>query len=160
MTDDPPHLPPCARRSCDVVGIFLVDGRGRVLLQERDDRAPVAPNQWGIVGGHVDPGEGWPEAMRRELVEETGLSLDSEALELWYDGVASPEPKEDPELGDRWQIWVGRVDLTDADIVCGEGRQIVFVAPERLAGLDLADTTAYFLPQFLSSPAYRRLTEA
>ena len=58
MPHDPDHLLPCRERSCDVVGIFVVDARGRVLLQERDEHAPVAAEQWGIVGGHVEPGRG------------------------------------------------------------------------------------------------------
>ena len=159
MIQDPHHLLPCAQRSCDVVGVFLVDARGWVLLQERDEHAPVAANQWGIVGGHVDAGEEWPLAVRRELREETGLELDDGVLEIWYDGHDTPEAKESPELRTHWQIWVGRADLTDADIVCGEGRQIVYVDPARLGELDVAEATAYFLPRFLGSATYRRLVE-
>jgi 8-oxo-dGTP diphosphatase len=156
---DPEHRLPCRERSCDVVGAFLVDARGWVLLQERDEHAPVAAEQWGIVGGHVDPGEEWSAAMRRELLEETGIALPEGALELWYDGRHTPEAKARPGLTNHWQVWVGRADLTDDDIVCGEGRQIVFVDPDRLDELDLAVSTADFLPRFLGSASYRRLTE-
>ena len=155
--DDPDHLLPCAERSCDVAGVFLVDARGWVLLQERDEHAPVAADQWGIVGGHVEPGEDWPAAMQRELLEETGLALPDGTLEVWYDGDHTPETKARPGLRNHWQLWVGRADLTDADIVLGEGRQIVFVDPTRIGELDLAETTADFLPRFLASEAYRRL---
>jgi 8-oxo-dGTP diphosphatase len=133
-TFDPEHLLPCADRSCDVVGAFLVDARGWVLLQERDEDGRAA--------------------MERELAEETGLVLDRGVLSLWYDGWRTPGTKTSPSLRDHWQLWVGRVDLTDADIVCGEGRQIVFVDPDRLRDLDLAESTAEFLPRFLASPAY------
>ena len=156
---DPEHRLPCAERSCDIVGVFLVDGRGWVLLQERDEHAPVAADQWGIVGGHVDPGEERADAMRRELLEETGLILDEAALRLWYDGEDGPDEKVSPDLRNHWQIWVGRVDLTDADIVVGEGRQIVFVDPATLDGLDLALAPAYFLPRFLASETYRELLD-
>ena len=155
---DPDHLLPCHERSCDVVGIFLVDARGWVLLQERDEHAPVAAEQWGIVGGHVDAGEDWPAAMRRELVEETGVELPEDALELWYDGRHTPETKARAELTNHWQVWVGAANLTDEDIVCGEGRQIVFVDPDGLDELDLAESTADFLPRFLASEAYARLS--
>ncbi|MDX6323675.1 MAG: 8-oxo-dGTP diphosphatase [Nocardioidaceae bacterium] len=154
---DPEHLLPCAERSCDVVGVFLVDARGCVLLQERDEHAPVAAEQWGIVGGHVEPGEERVAAMRRELTEETGLALDEPTLRLWYDGEDGPDVKVSPDLRNHWQIWVGRTDVTDDDIVVGEGRRIVFVDPSALDRLDLAASTAYFLPRFLASETYQEL---
>ena len=155
---DPDHELPCAERSCEVVGIFLVDARGWVLLQERDEHAPTAPEQWGLVGGHVDPGEDGPTALRRELAEETGLELPPATLGLWFDGTHAPSHKARVELRDHWRIWTGRADLVDDDVTVGEGRQIVFVDPRRLDELDLAETTAYFLPRFLDSSRYRELT--
>ena len=41
--------------------LLLVDARGWILLQERDSGAPVAPDQWGMVGGHVEEGESFEE---------------------------------------------------------------------------------------------------
>jgi 8-oxo-dGTP pyrophosphatase MutT (NUDIX family) len=129
-----------------ITGIFLLDTRNWVLLQERDEHAPIAPNQWGIVGGHVDPGEGWLESRDRELLEETGLVLPEGTLELWYEGVV---PHSQLGTSHEWQVWWGRVDLTDADITCGEGRRIVFVDPTTIGELDLAESTAFFLPRLL-----------
>lgn len=136
--------------------VLLVDARGWVLLQERDDRAAIAPDQWGLVGGHVDPGEDWLAARDRELAEETGLRLPEGTLELWYAGVRRSGEVEGRIVD--WRIWAGRVELTDDDIVLGEGRRIVFVDPDRLGELDLAESTAHFVPRFLASAAYRRLT--
>jgi 8-oxo-dGTP pyrophosphatase MutT (NUDIX family) len=150
---DDPHL--CTERNCLLASVILVDERGWVLLQERDEHAPVAPDQWGLVGGHVEPGEDWEHAMRRELLEETGLEVDG--LELWFDEVVQHSPKVSTHLADRWKIWVAGVTLTDDDVVLGEGRQIVFVDPSSLGGLDLAPATSKLLPMFLESEAYTRL---
>jgi 8-oxo-dGTP diphosphatase len=150
---DDPHQ--CTERNCLLASVILVDKRGWVLLQERDEHAPVAPDQWGLVGGHVEPGEDWEHAMRRELLEETGLDVDG--LELWFDEVVQHSPKVSTHLADRWKIWVAGVTLTDDDIVLGEGRQIVFVDPTSLGGLDLAPATSKLLPMFLESEAYTRL---
>lgn len=136
-----------------IVGIFLVDPRGRVLLQERDEQAPVSPGQWGIVGGHVDPGEDWEPARDRELLEETGLVLGPGTLEQWYAGNVDHD---ELSMSHDWRLWVGPVALTDADIVCGEGRQIVFVDPSDFVSLDLGESLRHFLPLLLDSQAYAR----
>lgn len=148
----------CAERNCLLASVILVDERGWLLLQERDEHAPVAADKWGLVGGHVEPGEDWDHAMLRELQEETGLQV--EGLELWFDEVVQHSPKVSTHLADHWKIWVARVALSDADIVLGEGRQIVFVDPATFDSLDLAPATAHLLPMFLESDAYARLTSA
>lgn len=133
--------------------VVLVDTRGWLLLQERDERAPIAPDKWGLVGGHVDPGEGFEPAAYRELAEETGLLWRS-GLALWFDGTL---PGSSPSERGHHQVWVSAADLADDDIVVGEGRQIVFVDPSRLRGLDLAEAAAFLLPRLLESQAYARL---
>ena len=57
------------------------------------------------------------------------------------------------------QVFVAATDLTDADIDCREGRQIVFVDPEVARGLDLTAGATDIVPAFLDSPTYARLTE-
>jgi 8-oxo-dGTP pyrophosphatase MutT (NUDIX family) len=135
--------------------VLLVDPSGRILLQERDEHAPVSPDTWGMVGGHVEDGEDFEPAAYRELEEETGVRLREGALRLWRDeqfryvGAAAPN---------RYTVWVAPTALTDADIVVGEGRQIVFVETGALASLVLSESAAHFLPAFLTSPDYADLT--
>ena len=68
MTDTVLRIPRPAAR------ILLVDRDDRVLLMRftPDDRPPL----WCTPGGKVDDGESYEEAARRELWEETGLTLD------------------------------------------------------------------------------------
>jgi len=56
---------------------LILDGRGRVLLfRFVYGEGPLAGAAfWATPGGAVDPGETYEEAARRELFEETGLSL-------------------------------------------------------------------------------------
>jgi 8-oxo-dGTP diphosphatase len=140
----------------ELAGTLLVDRRGWVLLQERDDHAPVAPDQWGLVGGHVEPGEDMKTTVYRELAEETGLDW-HEGLTLWRDQVVT-----NPRTGQskRYSIWTAPVDLTDDDIVLGEGRQIVFVDPALVLALDLGGTARPILTDFLASDRYLDLVAA
>jgi 8-oxo-dGTP diphosphatase len=134
--------------------VVLIDRRGWLLLQERDEHAPIAPDQWGLVGGHVEDGEAFEPAAYRELGEETGLHW-ADGLELLFDGIL---PHEGSPVGGHYTLWVAAADLTDADIVCGEGRQIVFVDPARVAELDLTYAARELLPWFLASDRYAELT--
>ena len=133
--------------------LLLIDLRGWVLLQERDEFAPRAATQWGMVGGHVEDGEDFEPAAYRELAEETGIDLPAGALTLWRDAEYTYP---DGHRG-RYFVYAATVELTDADIVVGEGRQIVFVDPALVDGLDLAGSSRHFVPEFLASGLYRSL---
>lgn len=133
--------------------LLLVDRRGWVLLQERDELAPRAANQWGMVGGHVEDGEAFETAAYRELREETGIDLRPGALELWR---SAEFTYPDGHHGE-YQIYAAPVDLSDDDIVVGEGRRIVFVDPALVEGLDLAGSARHFVPDFLASDLYATL---
>ena len=136
--------------------VLLVDERGWVLLQERDELAPRAANQWGMVGGHVEDDEDFETAVYREVAEETGIDLPAGSLTLWLDAEYTYP---DGHRGE-YHVYAARVDLTDEDITVGEGRQIVFVDPERIAELDLAGSSEHFLPLFLASELYSTLRSA
>jgi 8-oxo-dGTP diphosphatase len=135
--------------------VFLVDPRGHVLLQHRDEHAPRAADQWGMVGGHVEPGEEFDVAIHREIFEETGISTAPGDLVLWQEAEFSYTDGHQSS----YRVYAGRVDLTDADIVLGEGRAIVFVEPGDTGSLDKAESCAHFLPLFLASDTYRRLRD-
>jgi 8-oxo-dGTP diphosphatase len=55
------------------VGAIVTDGQGRLLMIKRG-HDPGA-GLWSIPGGRIEPGETDAEALVREMIEETGLTV-------------------------------------------------------------------------------------
>jgi 8-oxo-dGTP pyrophosphatase MutT (NUDIX family) len=154
----PAYVERIGRREPHAFGcVILVDAEGRVLLQERDEHAPIDPERWGLSGGHLEPGEDPEAGAYREVEEETGVHLEPGTLEP-FDVFEVFHPVYGSV--DQVHVFVGRVDLTDDDIDCREGRQIVFVEPDRARALDLTMTGVLAVPAFLDSAHYARLSRA
>lgn len=57
-----------------VVRVMIYDKNGRVLLQHRSKDVKTWPNCWTCsASGHVDVGESYDEAAKREISEELGI---------------------------------------------------------------------------------------
>lgn len=65
-----------------VVHVWLINSAGRVLIQRRSPRLRLMPGVWAATGGSAIAGEDSMAAVRRELKEELGLSLQPEEFEL------------------------------------------------------------------------------
>lgn len=137
-------------------GVILVDPRGWILLQERDEHPRIDPETWGLAGGHVEDGEDFEAAAYRELEEETGVRLAAGALGLFGEFVV--DHRQAYGTWDRMQVFVAATDLTDSDIDCHEGRQIVFVEPAAARVLDLSHAATDIVPAFLRSDIYATMT--
>lgn len=62
-------------------GVILLDQAGRILLQRRTDNFC-----WGIPGGSMELGESFEDTARREIFEETGLSVGRLTLRQLHSG--------------------------------------------------------------------------
>ena len=59
-----------------VVYAFIIDKKGKVLLQKRSANKKMWPNMWDVtVGGHVDSNEFGRQALIREVKEELGIDI-------------------------------------------------------------------------------------
>ena len=56
------------------VGAIITDDTGRLLLIRRGHEPEEG--RWSLPGGRVRPGESDPEAVTREVLEETGLEVE------------------------------------------------------------------------------------
>ena len=139
-----------------LAAVLLVDTAGRLLLQLRDEHAPVSPNQWSFPGGHVEPGEDPEAAAQRELLEETSLRLEGPLALFWH---GTRPSNHQPGAVSEWFVFCAPTSATPDDLVVGEGLALDFVAPERVRTLQLGISAAFFLPLFLDSPTYHHLAE-
>ncbi len=61
-----------------VAHVLVFNSRGHLLLQKRSSSKDVQPGRWDTsVGGHLDPGETYVEAARREMAEELGIDVEN-----------------------------------------------------------------------------------
>ncbi|MDC9809187.1 MULTISPECIES: NUDIX hydrolase [Rhizobium] len=56
------------------IAIGALIGNGTVLLARRNSQRRTHPDRWSLPGGHVEDGEDAETAMRRELLEEIGVT--------------------------------------------------------------------------------------
>lgn len=57
---------------------IIVNDDNKVLLLKRGDNSKIwMPNKWALVGGGIERGESPEKAIKREILEETGLEIDN-----------------------------------------------------------------------------------
>jgi 8-oxo-dGTP pyrophosphatase MutT (NUDIX family) len=81
------------RLDLDSVAALIYRPDGRYLLQHRENRDDISyPNYWSLFGGARDPDERAEDAMKRELQEELGLTIQECVpflgctFEIWFEG--------------------------------------------------------------------------
>ena len=104
------------RQPVDVAVGVLIDGEGRFLLASRPEGKPYA-GYWEFPGGKVEPGETIEQALRRELIEELGITI------------GTPEPWK-VEIVDyphaRVRLHFCRVYAWQGDFEMREGQQVAW----------------------------------
>ena len=69
-----------------IARILVFNNNGQVFLQKRGKNKEIAPDTWdNSVGGHVDEGESFLTAARREASEELGIpDIELEEISKYY----------------------------------------------------------------------------
>lgn len=123
-----------------IAHILLVLPDGKVVLQRRDSKAPLAPNKLALFGGHIELGEPPDVAMRRELGEETSLDATSLDIRLVNEfGLTSQD-------GIESHFYTYRAEIPSADFEVYEGSGAeVYSADEALARDDTVPSVRHAL---------------
>lgn len=58
------------------IKVVIRDKEGRCLLIKRSAKSRGNPGRWDLPGGKVEKGEDFEAALKREVHEETGLSIE------------------------------------------------------------------------------------
>ncbi len=130
-----------------VAVMLFVNAQGELLLQLRDDNPEIRyPNHWGVVGGHVEAGETFDQALVREVAEEVELTVTE--YEYWdtYESKAG-----------NVAMYAARLDQDAESLALHEGQRVEFFAPQAAMMQPLVPWLAKRLPDFVRSDVYRRL---
>jgi len=99
------------------VMFFIFDDEDKVLVTKRTKTKDFFPGYWSIVlGGHVHAGEGYDEAVVREIEEEIGLKANPFFLAFFKKRI--PEEKENVKV--YGVVVKERIILNDEELEKGE----------------------------------------
>jgi 8-oxo-dGTP pyrophosphatase MutT (NUDIX family) len=117
-------------------------------VEKRSDCA-----RWGFVGGAIEVDESLEEALRREVLEETGLVVVGEELFAVFHGPWRVVPYPDGNVV-RLITFVYRAEVVDFGTLrlSEESEELRFFRPEELAGLDVIETSRPILEAYLDPP--------
>lgn len=113
-----------------VVAGVLGDARGRILLARREGARELA-GLWEFPGGKVEPGESAVAALARELHEELGVEIDTDACTAL---IAVPHRMGN---GKRIVLDVYRVSRFSGRARGMEAQAVAWVQPARLGGYSM-----------------------
>ena len=106
---------------------MISDGAGNILVQDRKD-----PNWPGITfpGGHVEPGESFTASVIREVLEETGLTLENPVL----CGVKQFQTRRE----ERYVVFLYKADRFHGELKSSDEGEVFWIPRQALPSYPLA----------------------
>jgi 8-oxo-dGTP pyrophosphatase MutT (NUDIX family) len=120
-----------------MIGALIRDDHtGKYLVMRRSAKKDVGAGEWECVTGRVDQGEGFPEALHREVMEELNVQIQPDFLlrtTHFYRGETIPENE---MVG---VIFACSLDDSESIQTSWEHSEIRWVTADEAAGLLPAD---------------------
>src|SRR5664280_625821 len=115
----------------EIAAIILENDNGEFLLYLRDNKPTIPfPDQWDLIGGHVEQGETPEEALVREVKEELDIDLDEYTFYKKYEcleGDIYPNTK---------YIFFGKINSPIEEITLLEGERVQYFSSDELSTLN------------------------
>lgn len=113
------------------VRLVLFDQHGHILVLKRSKQSRTNPGRWELPGGKIDPHEPFDDALKREVLEETGFQVVIHTAA----GTAMQET-------DEWWIvhlvMIGSI-MSGGLAISSEHEEYRWASPVEISGLEKAD---------------------
>lgn len=127
--------------------IFVTRGSEILLLKGAPTKRLWA-NRYNGIGGHVERGENILAAAKRELLEETGLSVQN----LQCCGTIVIDASDDKGI----LIFIFRGEYESGDLVSSEEGSLMWVRQDQIIDLPLVEDLYVLLPKVIQHPRNAR----
>jgi 8-oxo-dGTP diphosphatase len=125
------------------VAIILINGRGEVLLQLRDNNPNISfANSWTLPGGVFEPHEIPEKAAQRELAEETAIHS---YLSHWKTYKRKHQKR---KFSIEQHVYTGKTKQETSEMKSGEGQALQFFKREELSTVSIAFDFDKLLDEF------------
>jgi 8-oxo-dGTP diphosphatase len=129
----------------EIAAIILENDKGELFLALRDNKPGIPfPNQWDLIGGHVEIGETPEEALIREVKEELDIDLIEYTFYKKYEclaGDAYPNTK---------YIYSGKINIPINEITLLEGERAQYFSRDEILKLRFANIIKSIILEYLS----------
>jgi 8-oxo-dGTP pyrophosphatase MutT (NUDIX family) len=126
------------------VSAVVSDDSGRVLLQRRADN-----ELWSVPGGAIEVGESVLDALRREVLEETGLQVEPGRLIGVYSSPAYVIAYDDGEVRQQFSLAFACHTTGGTLTTSSETLEVAWFAPEDLGSLAMSAGAVRRIDDFL-----------
>lgn len=126
------------------VGIFVFNSENKALFFKRT----IYPFALAIPAGHLDVGEDAQTAVRRELIEETGIVLKNDCIQLFSEEDVMGDKCRRGADNHRWHLYISKINKIDNITINDEGVEPVWLSPEEALKHDLVYPVRFFIEKY------------